>query len=88
MSRLFGELEIHVLHEYRKAQYPEIFELSNLGPDGRPNALHPDRGTLVWHTAASWQAEPALATLWYAEQVPASGGQRRPHAVCRHDRCL
>jgi len=74
VSRLFGELEIHVLDQYHKAQYPEIFELSNLGPDGRPNAQHPDRGTLFWHTDASWQAEPALATLLYAEQVPANGG--------------
>ena len=73
-SRLFGELEIHVLDEYHKASYPEIFELSNLGPDGRPNAVHPDRGTLFWHTDASWQALPALATLLYAEQVPANGG--------------
>jgi len=73
-SRLFGELEIHVLDEYHKAQYPEIFELSNLGPDGRPNAVHPDRGTLFWHSDASWQAEPALATLLYAEQVPVNGG--------------
>ena len=73
-SRLFGELEIHVLDEYHKAQYPEIFELSNLGPDGRPNAVHPDRGTLFWHTDASWQAQPALATLLYAEQVPVNGG--------------
>ena len=73
-SRLFGDLEIHVLDEYHKAEYPEIFELSNIGPDGRPNAIHPDRGTLVWHTDASWQATPALATLLYAEQVPAAGG--------------
>ena len=73
-SRHFGDLEIHVLDEYHKAEYPEIFELSNLGPDGRPNATHPDLGTLFWHTDASWQAKPALATLLYAEQVPKSGG--------------
>ncbi|MFN0163860.1 MAG: TauD/TfdA dioxygenase family protein [Burkholderiales bacterium] len=73
-SRIFGELEIHVLDEYHKAEYPEIFELSNIGPDGRPNAVHPDRGTLFWHTDASWQAMPALATLLYAEAVPRQGG--------------
>ncbi|MBL8386200.1 MAG: TauD/TfdA family dioxygenase [Burkholderiales bacterium] len=73
-SRHFGELEVHVLDEYHKAEYPEIFELSNLGPDGRPNAVHPDRGTLFWHSDASWQAAPALATLLYAEAVPRAGG--------------
>ena len=73
-SRHFGELEIHVLDEYHKAEYPEIFELSNIGPDGKPNAVHPDLGTLFWHTDASWQSSPALATLLYAEQVPRDGG--------------
>ena len=73
-SRHFGELEIHVLDEYHKAEYPEIFELSNIGPDGKPNAAHPDLGTLFWHTDASWQGLPALATLLYAEQVPRDGG--------------
>jgi taurine dioxygenase len=73
-SRHFGELEIHVLDEYHKAEYPEIFELSNIGRDGMPNAVHPDLGTLFWHTDASWQAAPALATLLYAEQVPRDGG--------------
>ena len=73
-SRHFGELEIHVLDEYHKARHPEIFELSNLGSDGKPNAVHPDRGTLFWHTDASWQARPALATLLYAEQAPTQGG--------------
>ncbi len=73
-SRNFGELEIHVLNEYHKAAHPEIFELSNIGPDGKPNAVHPDRGTLFWHTDASFQAKPALATILYAEQVPSNGG--------------
>jgi molybdopterin adenylyltransferase len=36
LSRHFGALEIHVLDEYHKAEYPEIFELSNIGPDGKP----------------------------------------------------
>jgi taurine dioxygenase len=73
-SRHFGALEIHVLDEYHKAEFPEIFELSNIGPDGRPNAVHPDLGTLFWHSDASWQSTPALATLLYAEQVPKDGG--------------
>jgi taurine dioxygenase len=73
-SRNFGALEIHVLNEYHKAAYPEIFELSNIGADGKPNAVHPDRGTLFWHTDASWRAVPALATILHAERVPKNGG--------------
>lgn len=73
-SRQFGPLEVHVLNEYHKDRHPEIFELSNIGPDGKPNAVHPDRGTLFWHSDASFQKVPALATLLYAEQVPRAGG--------------
>lgn len=73
-TRQFGELEVHVLNEYHKAQHPEIFELSNIGPDGKPNAVHPDLGTLFWHSDGSFQKAPPLATLLYAEQVPAKGG--------------
>jgi taurine dioxygenase len=73
-TRHFGELEVHVLNEYHKAEHPEIFELSNLGPDGKPNAVHPDLGTLFWHSDGSFNRIPALATLLYAEQVPTRGG--------------
>ena len=73
-SRNFGELEVHVLNEYHTAKHPEIFELSNIGPDGKPNAVHPDRGTLFWHSDASFQAKPALATILYAELAPRDGG--------------
>jgi taurine dioxygenase len=73
-SRHFGELEVHVLDQYHAAAHPEIFVLSNVGADGRPNRVHPDRGTLVWHTDASFQRRPALATILYAEAAPRSGG--------------
>lgn len=73
-SRNFGTLEIHVLDQYHASRYPELFVLSNVGPDGRPNRVHPDRGTLVWHTDASWSRRPAYATLLYAEAVPSAGG--------------
>ena len=73
-TRHFGELEEHVLNEYHKLQNKLIFELSNIGPDGKPNAVHPDRGTLFWHTDATWRRIPALATLLYAEQAPRNGG--------------
>ena len=73
-SRHFGDLEIHVLDQYNASAHPELFVLSNVGPDGRPNRVHPDRGTLVWHTDASWSRRPAYATLLYAEAAPSTGG--------------
>jgi taurine dioxygenase len=73
-GRHFGTLEIHVLDQYHAAQHPELFVLSNLGPDGRPNRVHPDFGTLVWHTDASFQRRPAYATILYAEAAPRAGG--------------
>lgn len=73
-TQAFGELEEHVLNEYHKLQHPLIFELSNIGPDGKPNAVHPDRGTLFWHTDATWRRIPALATALFAEQAPREGG--------------
>jgi taurine dioxygenase len=73
-SRHFGTLEVHVLSQYHASQHPEIFVLSNVGPDGRPNRVHPDRGTLVWHTDASFQRRPPHATILYAEAAPSAGG--------------
>jgi taurine dioxygenase len=73
-ARNFGPLEVHVLDQYHADRHPELFVLSNVGPDGRPNQVHPDRGTLVWHTDASFQRCPALATILYAEAVPQAGG--------------
>src|SRR5262245_20468072 len=73
-SRNFGELQVHVLDQYHATAHPEILVLANVGPDGRPNRVHPDRGTLVWHTDASFQRRPAYATILYAEVVPKEGG--------------
>ena len=73
-ARNFGRLEVHVLNQYHADRHPELFVLSNVGPDGRPNQVHPDRGTLVWHTDGSFQRRPALATVLYAEAVPRAGG--------------
>jgi taurine dioxygenase len=73
-SRHFGELQVHVLDQYHAAQHPELFVLSNVGPDGRPNRVHPDRGTLVWHTDGSFSRRPTYVTALYAEAVPSTGG--------------
>jgi taurine dioxygenase len=75
-ARRFGEVQIHVMNQYRGyEQYPEIYLLTNLDEDGRPNGRHPDRGTLYWHSDGSWRRRTGQATLMYAEQVPQTGGE-------------
>ncbi len=72
-SRAFGELQVHVLDQYRHPQYPEIYLLSNV-KDARTTGEHPDKGTLVWHSDLSFQKRPALATILYGLEVPRAGG--------------
>jgi taurine dioxygenase len=73
-ARRFGEVQIHVMNQYHADGYPELYRLSNLGPDGKPNGRHPDKGTLAWHTDGSWQQVTGQATIIYGEVVPESGG--------------
>jgi taurine dioxygenase len=75
-SRRFGELQIHVLDEYRHPKFPEIYVLSNVDrATGRTTGRHPDLGTLVWHSDLSFQRRPALATILYGIEVPKTGGE-------------
>ena len=62
-SRRFGELQVHVLDQYRHPHYPEIYALSNVDESGKTTGSHPDKGTLVWHSDLSFQKRPALATI-------------------------
>ena len=74
-ARRFGEVQIHVMNQYHRSGFPELYYLSNLGPDGRPSGKHPDRGTLVWHTDGSWRERTGQVTMLYAETVARFGGE-------------
>ena len=74
-ARHFGEVQIHVMNQYHADGYPELYRLSNVGADGRPNGHYPDKGTLVWHTDGSWRPLTGQATIIYGEIVPESGGE-------------
>ena len=74
-ARRFGEVQIHVMNQYHADGYPEIYRLSNLDADGKPNGIHPDRGTMSWHTDGSWQRVTGQATILYAEVATAEGGE-------------
>ena len=73
-ARRFGEVQVHVMDQYRAGGYPELYTLSNLDKDGRPTGKHPDRGSMAWHTDGSWRRVTGQATMLYAERIPSSGG--------------
>lgn len=74
-ARRFGEVQVHVMNQYHADGHPELYRLSNLGPDGKPNGKHPDKGTMAWHTDGSWKRITGQATIIYGEVMPASGGE-------------
>jgi alpha-ketoglutarate-dependent 2,4-dichlorophenoxyacetate dioxygenase len=76
-ARRFGSVQVHVMNQYHADGFPEIYYLSNLGPDGKPSGKHPDRGTVHWHTDGSWSRRTGQATLLYAVAVPGAGGETR-----------
>ena len=77
--RAFGDLELLPEPEKRHPEYPEIFNLSNIRPDGSltpkddPQAVFL-RGTSRWHTDSSFRKIPCLATILYAVTIPPEGG--------------
>jgi taurine dioxygenase len=74
-ARRFGEVQIHVMNQYHADGFPELYRLSNLDENGKPNGKHPDRGTLAWHTDGSWQRVTGHATIIYGEVMPETGGE-------------
>lgn len=74
-ARRFGEVQVHVLDQYHANDFPELYTLTNLDAQGRPSGKHPDRGTMIWHTDGSWRRNTGQATMLYAEQIPANGGE-------------
>ena len=74
-AKKFGDVQVHVMNQYHGYGHPEIYLLTNLGEDGKPNGKHPDKGTMYWHTDGSWRKKTGHATMMYSEIVPAHGGQ-------------
>ena len=75
LARQFGEVQVHVMSMYHADGFPELYRLSNLDADGKPNGKHPDKGTLVWHTDGSWRRVTGQATIIYGEIVSDVGGE-------------
>jgi len=71
-SRRFGPLQIHVLHQFGLAGYPEILVVSNIKENGRPIGLG-DAG-VYWHSDLSYLPRPSLGSMLHAQELPAEGG--------------
>jgi len=67
----FGEPEDHTLKEFTVPGYPKVYRLSNRIVDGKPIGAHNDG--IGWHTDYSYKAQPVMATMLYAVEVPAEG---------------
>jgi taurine dioxygenase len=67
----FGEPEDHTLREFTIGGFPKVYRLSNRVVDGKPIGAHNDG--VGWHTDYSYKAQPVMATMLYAVEVPAEG---------------
>ena len=72
-SRGFGELEIHVLDQWRQPEHPEILIVSNLKDGDRHVGVY--NAGRYWHTDLSYMAEPSKGSILYAIEVPAVDGR-------------
>jgi taurine dioxygenase len=65
-GRRFGELTVHPFSP-RDAQAPQLIKFRN-------DETNPPFGTDVWHSDETFRAEPPMATVLCAKEVPALGG--------------
>ncbi len=75
-SRRFGELDQAPVQETGRRfveGIPEIYVVSNVVEDGKPIGSLAS-GEAVWHTDMSYLPDPPKASVLYALEVPATGG--------------
>lgn len=74
-SRYFGNLEIHVRREYLSPDNPEVLYVSNKtdGDSGRAIGILSDH-EVGWHHDQIYLERPALGSLLFSVEIPATGG--------------
>jgi taurine dioxygenase len=72
ISRRFGPLQIHVLHQFQLPGHPEILVVSNIVEDGKAIGLG-DAGH-YWHSDLSYVEKPSLGSMLHAQELPSEGG--------------
>jgi taurine dioxygenase len=71
VSRFCGELDYHVLDQYRMPERPEIYVLSNIVRDGKP--IGDPKNGFGWHTDLSYMQHPTAYTVLYGVETPPEG---------------
>ena len=72
-SRRFGELQHHVLDQWRHPEHPEILIVSNIKEKDRHIGV-PHAGR-YWHTDLSYMVAPSRGSLLYAIEIPEENGR-------------
>jgi taurine dioxygenase len=75
-SRRFGELDLAPVQETGRRfveGMPELYVVSNVLKDGEPIGSL-GAGEAVWHTDMSYLADPPMASMLYALEIPPAGG--------------
>ena len=70
----FGELDGHINNQTRHKTLPKVQVFSNIRQDGGTTGVHPEKGTLVWHTDKSYTATPSLTTILRSPAIAKEGG--------------
>ena len=70
----FGELDGHINKSTRQKNMPNVQVFSNVTADGKTTGVHPEKGTLVWHTDKSYTATPSLTTVLRSPAIASKGG--------------
>ena len=73
-SRLFGELEIHIVKKYLLPDFPEILLISNIRDEHGEHIGLADAG-FTWHSDTSYRRRPSRCSLLYAKEVPQRDGR-------------
>ena len=71
VSRFCGELDFHVLDQYRMPERPEIYVLSNIVRDGK--LIGDPKNGFGWHTDLSYMQHPTAYTILYGVETPPEG---------------
>lgn len=72
-TRRFGELQQHVLDQWRHPEYPEILIVSNIKDRDRHIGV-PHAGR-YWHTDLSYMVAPSRGSMLYAIEIPKVEGR-------------
>ena len=72
-TRRFGELEIHVLDQWRHPEHPEILIVSNIKEGDRHVGVY--NAGRFWHTDLSYMQAPSRGSALYAIEIPRVPGR-------------